>query len=171
MIGHSSLGTMCKAIESIAEAVKALVSTLADRVKQWFAVRDTRKRVYADTAYNISILLETQGALGRNDIGSVGDLMRRFRKDTQNWEPTFSLLTEVNTVRSICERLHYLNSVSCWALERFPQELADTLAFVDSRIMNRELNKRRLLKVASAETREHIEDLFHKRPSRRAASR
>ena len=158
---------MWKAVEGIAEALKALAATVTDRVKQWFAVRDARNLVYADTAYNISLLLEARSALGRNDDSCVSDLIvRRPRIENQNREPA-CLLREVNTIRSICDKLGYLRDVYSYACDEFPQELEQTLAFVDSRIINGELNKRRLLRVASAETRKHIKGLFHERRTAR----
>ena len=150
---------MWKAIVGIGEALKALATTIADRMKQWKTVRNFKILVYADMAYNLSVLLEARSALSRND--NPYDL-RRLRIKNHDREPAFSLLKEVNTVRLICDRLGDLRDVSHFDIDKFPQQMEETLAYFDSRIINRELNKQRLLKRANTETKQHIESLFYK---------
>jgi hypothetical protein len=150
---------MWKAVVGMGGALKALVSTLTDRVKQQFGVSDTKKVVYADLAYNLSMLLEAKTApMCNHDIPDL----RRLRIEDAKWGPWFSLLREVNTVRLICDKLEDLRDVSHFAVDEFPQQLDETLTYFDGRMLDGELDKKRLLKFANLETKRHVESLFRK---------
>ena len=154
---------MLETAASLIDALKALVGTITGRIAQRFAVRDTRRIVYGDMAYNLPILLETALVLQQKRCDYD---LRRLRTENENREPAFSLLKEVSTLRKVCDKLRDLCNVSHHAIDRFPSELGTTLEYFDNRIVNGELDKRLLLRFADADTKQRIRHVTMSRPPR-----